>query len=72
MNKIFSQKYEFINKDPIKKGAFGDIYRIRDKKVKTEYVLKKLRKEDPKNSNIIGTEEKSFEKIFHFLLKVLI
>ena len=66
MDKIFAQKYEFIDKDPIKKGVFGDIYRIRDKKVKTEYVLKKLRKEDPKNSNIIRTDEKSFEKIFYF------
>ena len=44
----FEQKYEYIKHDPISSGSYGNIYRIRDKKVKTEYVLKKLRKEELK------------------------
>ncbi len=69
MNTIFNQKYEYIDKDPIKRGAFGDIYRIRDKKVKTEYILKKLRKEDP-NEDIKGTDEQTFENEKNFLINV--
>ena len=34
MKPIFNEKYEFIDKDSIRRGAYGDIYRIRDKKVK--------------------------------------
>ncbi len=65
--KIFIQdKYEYIDHDPICAGSYGSIYRIRDKKVKTEYVLKKLRKDDP-NRNIFGTDEIKFENEINFL-----
>ena len=43
----FYKKYEYIEDEPITGGAFGQIYRIRDKKVKTEFVLKKIRKNAP-------------------------
>ena len=66
----FEKKYEFIENDPIASGAFGNIYRIRDKKVKTEYVLKKLRKVDPKNPNKKGTNKKTFENEINFLINV--
>ena len=41
MKKItFNEKYEYINNEPINSGAYGFIYRIRDKELKNEYVLK--------------------------------
>ena len=64
----FEKKYEYIENDPINGGAYGNIYRIRDRKVKTEYVLKKLRKEDPKNPNI--KDQQSFENEISFLIKI--
>ncbi len=70
MNTTFNEKYEYIDIDPIKRGAFGDIYRIKDKKVKTEYILKKLRKEDPNNPDIEGTDNETFENEKNFLLSV--
>ena len=66
----FKEKYEYIEEEPIKSGAFGQIYRIRDKKIKTEYVLKKLRKVDLNDSYILGTDEKTFEKEINFLINV--
>ena len=67
----FEQKYEYVKHDPISSGSYGNIYRIRDKKVKTEYVLKKLRKEDPKNSNKKGTtDENTFKNEIDFLINV--
>ena len=66
----FEKKYEYIENDPINGGAYGYIYRIRDRKVKTEYVLKKLRKEDPKNPNIKATDQQSFENEISFLIKI--
>ncbi len=42
MKTTFDEKYEYIDNDPIRRGAFGDILRIRDKKVKTEYIIKKI------------------------------
>ena len=41
---IFDHKYEFDENKLIASGANSKIYRIRDKKSKTEYVLKKLEK----------------------------
>ena len=32
---MFNEKYEYIDNAPIRRGAYGDIFRIRDKKVKT-------------------------------------
>ena len=58
MKKItFNEKYEYIDKETgqvisdekfidraiINKGGFGDVYRIRDKNVKTEFILKKTK-----------------------------
>ena len=68
--KIFIQdKYEYIDHDPISAGTYGSIYRICDKKVKTEYVLKKLRKDDPKE-NIFGTDKQHFENEIGILKNV--
>ena len=70
LNDLIKQKYEYIEEEPIKSGTFGQIYRIKDKKVKTEYILKKLRKEDPNNPDIIGTSKKDFENEINFLINV--
>ena len=72
MEKIttFNEKYEYIDNDPINSGAFGFIYRIRDKKEKKEYILKKLRKKDPYNPEIKGTDENSFKNEKNFLINV--
>jgi calcium-dependent protein kinase len=72
MEKIttFNEKYEYIDNDPINSGAFGFIYRIRDKKEKKEYILKKLRKKDPYNPEIKGTDENSFQNEKNFLINV--
>ena len=66
----FDKKYEYISKDPINSGGYGYIYRIRDRKVRTEYVLKKLRKVDPKNPNQKATDLESFKKEIDFLINV--
>ena len=66
----FKEKYEYIDNDPISYGAYGFIYRIRDIKVKTEYVLKKIRKIDPNEPEIIGTDENSFNNEKNFLINV--
>ena len=66
----FDKKYEYIENDPISSGGYGFIYRIRDRKVKTEYVLKKLRKEDPNNPNQKATDPESFKKEIDFLINV--
>ncbi len=68
--KAFEQKYEYIDTEQISKGSYDNIYHIRDKKVKTEYVLKKLKKEDPKNSNKIGIDENTFKNKIDFLINV--
>ena len=65
----FEEKYEYIENEPITSGGYGLIYRIRDKKVSTEYVLKKIRKNDP-NTNIIGTIKETFENELKFLIEV--
>ena len=70
MKTTFDEKYEYIDNDPIRRGAFGDILRIRDKKVKTEYILKKLIKENPNNQNIKGTDQETFENELNFLMSV--
>ncbi len=67
---VLNEKYEFIDKKARALGAFGEIYRIRDKKVKTEFVLKKLRKSDPNNPNILGTNKETFDNEKKFLIDV--
>ena len=67
----FNEKYEYLDDEPINVSDYGQIYRIRDKKVKTEYILKKLRKEDINDSNVfLGTDEKTFENELNFLINV--
>ena len=70
MKATFEEKYEYIENDPISSGAYGHVYRIRDKILKTEYVLKKLRKEDPNNPNITGTDQETFENEINFLINI--
>ena len=71
LRNIIKEKYEFIDgDDPISFGAFGQIFRIRDKKVKTEYILKKLIKKDPKNLMKNGTDKISFENEVNSLKNV--
>ena len=64
--KIIKEKYEFDGDDLINIGEFGFIYIIRDKKVKTEYILKKLLKK--KNDN--NKNKKFFEEELEFLINV--
>ncbi len=70
MKATFEEKYEYIDNDPISSGAYGHVYRIRDKILKTEYILKKLRKEDPNNPKIRGTDKQTFENEINFLINV--
>ena len=63
--KIIKEKYEFDD-DPINIGEYGFIYIIKDKKVKTEYILKKLLKK--KNDN--NKNKKTFEEELEFLINV--
>ena len=70
MKATFEEKYEYIDIDPISSGAYGQVHRIRDKKLKTEYVLKKLRKGDPNDPNNIGTDQETFENEINFLINV--
>ena len=56
------EKYEFIDTNPIGAGGFGAVFRIRDKIVFNESVLKIISKQN--------TEKKYFDKEKNFLLKV--
>ena len=49
-------------------GAFGRIYRITDKKVKTEYILKELTKINNESLNV--TDKKEYENEINFLKNV--
>ena len=63
---IIKEKYEINYDDFINIGEFGFIYIIRDKKVKTEYILKKLlKKKNDNNKNKI-----TFEEELEFLINV--
>ena len=66
----FNEKYEYVDTKPISNGSFGNVYRIQDKILKTEYVLKELRKEDPNDPSVVGTDEKSFKNEINFLVNV--
>ena len=70
MSKAFKEKYEYNeNEDLINFGAYGQIFKIKDKKVNTEYVLKKLLKSAPNNQNI-GTDVESFNNEIDNLKKL--
>ena len=58
MKSDFEKKYKIKGK--ISEGAFGQIYIIEDKRVNTEYVLKKIMKKD--HENIVLFEFEDFEK----------
>ena len=47
--KYIDEKYDYIDRNPINFGAHGLIYRIKDKKVQSEYILKKLVKRENEN-----------------------
>ena len=49
-------------------GGFGRIYRITDKKVRTEYILKELTKVNDEALN--GTDKKEYENEINFLKTV--
>lgn len=68
---LIQQKYDY-NEDEnlISQSAFGQVFSIKDKKVKTEYVLKKLVKSVPGNKKIIGISAESFQNEIDFLTKV--
>ena len=72
MKATFDKKYEYIDNDPISTGAYGLVYRIRDRVLKTEYVLKKLRKKDPNDPNSKGTDQQTFENEINFLINVIV
>ena len=56
------EKYELIDTNPLGAGGFGAVFRIRDKRVFNERVLKIISKQN--------TEKKYFDKEKNFLLKV--
>ena len=64
----FEKKYKIKGK--ISEGAFGQIYIIEDKKVNTEYVLKKIMKKDPEFPDVILFEFEDFEKEIVNLKKI--
>ena len=68
---LIQQKYIFNeDKNLLSQGAFGQVFKIIDKKVGTEYVLKKLVKTVIGNKKILGTDEESFLNEIDFLTKV--
>ena len=63
LSDLIHEKYDFNEaKDLINSGSYGQIFRIKDKKVKTEYVLKKIIKSK--------TDEESFKNEIEFLKEV--
>ena len=64
---VFSDKYEYINKESINKGGFGEFYRIRDQKLKTEFILKKIKKDyifDKEINSLIDVKGTNIVNIF--------
>ena len=69
MKVAFNDKYEYVDIKSISSGSIGSVYLIRDKKLKTEYILKEILKQDPNNFNI-GTDQYTFENEINFLIDV--
>ena len=69
-NDDFNKKYEFIDNLPINSGGYGSIFKIRDRKVKTEYILKVMKKKDENNPELNAILKESFEKEINFLKNV--
>ena len=65
LESTIKEKYDFEN-EPINIGEYGYTYIIRDKKVKTEYLLKKLLKKKIDNNKY----KKTFEEELEFLINV--
>jgi serine/threonine protein kinase len=59
--KYINEKYDYINTNPIHFGNRGLTYRIKDKKVQSEYILKKLEKK---------MENENFDSGIDFLKKL--
>ncbi len=72
MSKALIQQKYIYNEDEnlLNQGAFGQVFKITDRKVGTEYVLKKLVKNVSENKKILGTDEESFQNEIDFLTKV--
>ena len=72
MSKALIQQKYIYNEDEnlLSQGAFGQVFKITDRKVGTEYVLKKLVKSIPGNKKMLGTDEESFQNEIDFLSKV--
>ena len=70
LRELAGEKYDLIEEEPIKEGGFGQIYRIRDKKVKTEYILKKIKKEQNNSKKNFSSNKISFENEINFLKQV--
>ena len=68
---LIKQKYDF-NEDEnlLNQGVFGQVFSIKDRKVKTEYVLKKIVKSVPGNKKILGTDDETFQNEIDFLTRV--
>ena len=65
------EKYEIDYKNPLNLGIYAIIYKITDKKDKSkEYVLKKIKKKDPKIKYSEGTDEDYFIAERDFLKNV--
>ena len=68
--KIGSNDYEINFEVSLGSGAYGNIYKIINKNDKKEYVLKRLKKIDPKNPKKEETEEKYYEAEKDFLINI--
>ena len=65
--KIGKNNYEINFEDSLGSGAYGNIYKIINKNDKKEYVLKRLKKIDPKNPKKEETEEEYYKAERDFL-----
>ena len=68
--KIGSNDYEVNFEDSLGAGTYGNIYKIINKNDKKEYVLKRLKKIDPKNPKKEETEEEYYKSERDFLKNI--
>ena len=68
--KIGKNNYEINFEDSLGSGAYGNIYKIINKNDKKEYVLKRLKKIDPKNPKKGETEEEYYKSERDFLKNI--
>ncbi len=68
--KIGSNDYEVNFEDSLGTGTYGNVYKIINKNDKKEYVLKRLKKIDPKNPKKEETEEEYYKSERDFLKNI--